>query len=55
MTIVEGVADAREEVSEFRRAVPQFCIVGVKNLILLGKISAALAVFGERAIRVILS
>lgn len=24
--------------SNFRRALPQFCVVGVKNLILLGKL-----------------
>lgn len=27
----------KKEVSNFRRALPQFCVVGVKNLILLGK------------------
>lgn len=29
-------ADRKPAVSEFRRALPQFCVVGVKNLILLG-------------------
>lgn len=29
--------NSKEVVSSFRRALPQFCIVGVKNLILLGK------------------
>lgn len=27
----------KETVSNFRRGLPQFCVVGVKNLILLGK------------------
>lgn len=26
-----------KEINTFRRGLPQFCIVGVKNLILLGK------------------
>lgn len=30
--------EEKKEVSNFRRALPQFCVVGVKNLILLGKI-----------------
>lgn len=29
-------AEEKKEVSNFRRALPQFCVVGVKNLILLG-------------------
>lgn len=45
-TTTVGVATRRRTVdrkrstavSEFRRALPQFCVVGVKNLILLGKV-----------------
>lgn len=34
-------ADKKPVVSEFRRALPQFCVVGVKNLILLGTVMQA--------------
>lgn len=27
----------KKEISNFRRALPQFCVVGVKNVILLGE------------------
>lgn len=33
-----STADKKRVVSEFRRALPQFCVVGVKNLILLGTV-----------------
>lgn len=33
-----STADKKPAVSEFRRALPQFCVVGVKNLILLGNV-----------------
>lgn len=33
-----STADKKPVVSEFRRALPQFCVVGVKNLILLGTV-----------------
>lgn len=31
-----STAVKKQSVTEFRRALPQFCVVGVKNLILLG-------------------
>lgn len=38
-------AEEKKEISNFRRALPQFCVVGVKNLILLGKFKVHSAVF----------
>lgn len=33
----ENAADANKETSTFKRALPQFLAVGVKNMLLLGK------------------
>lgn len=34
-----SAVDQKPIVSEFRRALPQFCVVGVKNLILFGNVT----------------